>query len=56
MTEKNGKLMRISDELAEQIREVAKKNNMKLIQASREISMISKVKAQNRKILKEIKF
>jgi len=52
----NGELMRIDDELATQIREFAKKNDLKFIQASREIAKMNRIKFADKKIIKEIKF
>lgn len=56
MEGKNSKPMRISEELEEQIRDFAKKNNLKLKEASRQIALLNKVKFTDKKILKEIKF
>ena len=56
MKDKNSVTMRISSELAEQIKEFADKNNMKLKQASKELAKINKVNLSNKKLLKEIKF
>ena len=56
MDGKNSEPMRIDKELAEQIRDFARKNNMKLKEASRQIAMLNKVKFSDKKILKEIKF
>lgn len=56
MKDKNSEVIRISTELADQIRDFAKKNNMKLKQASKELAKINRANLSNKKLLKEIKF
>ena len=56
MEGRNSEPMRIDEELARQIREFAKKNNLKIKEASRQMAMLNKVNLTGKKILKEIKF
>jgi putative aminopeptidase FrvX len=56
MAQKNTEVMRIDSELANQLREFAKKNNMKLQQASKEFAKLNKISLSDKKLLKEIKF
>jgi len=56
MSNKNTEIMRVDSELAEQIRDFAKKNNMKLKQASKELAKLNKITLSDKKLLKEIKF
>ena len=56
MAVKNSEIIRIDSELANQIRDFAKKNNMKIKQASKEMAKLNRAKLSNRKIMMEIKF
>ena len=56
MAKQNGEVIRIDSELADQIRDFANKNNMKIKEASKEIAKMNKAAFSNKKILKEIKF
>jgi hypothetical protein len=47
--------MRIDIDMDSLLRELAKKNNISIVQASREIARLSRVKLSNRKFYKEIK-
>jgi len=53
---KSGQTIRIDNELAELIRETAKKNEMNIREASKEIARVIKPKIIDKKIIKEIKF
>lgn len=50
-----GRVRRISDELDRKLQDLAIKNNIKYIDASREMAKVSD-KVKNRRIFKEIKF
>ena len=52
---KSSEVRRINKELAEEIEKVAKKNQMKFLEASREIARMLKQK-QNKKFIREIEF
>ena len=52
----NSEIIRIDTELADQIREFAKKNNMKIKQASKELAKLNRISLSDKKLLKEIKF
>ena len=51
-----GEVMRINKELADMIRETAKKNEMNRNEASKEIAKLAKVNSKEVKIIREIKF
>jgi hypothetical protein len=50
------KLVRIDLELATQIKDFARKNEMSFKQASREMAKLNRIRLTNKKIIKEIKF
>jgi hypothetical protein len=56
MASKNSVCIRVDSELAQQIKDFAKKNNMKIKQASKEMAKLNRVNLSNRKIMMEIKF
>lgn len=56
MSKGNGVLKRIDNDLVDQIKKFADNNDISFRQASKEIAKLNRVKVQNRKIIKEIKF
>lgn len=54
---KGGQTMRVDNELAEMIKDAAKKNDMGIREASKEVARIAKQKiGMDKKVMKEIKF
>jgi len=57
MAKENNPTMRIHKDLETEIKNLAEKNSIRTIQASREIAeMMKKIKINNKKMVREIKF
>lgn len=50
------KMVRIDEELAKQIRQFAEKNQISIMEASRQMAKLNNVKFSNKRIIKEIRF
>lgn len=55
MSKNKGRVARVSVDLDSQIRELAKKNNLKYIEASEELARMTR-RFSGRKVFREIKF
>ena len=56
MAKKNSVLKRIDSDMEKQIKQLAQKNDMTFVQASREMAKLNKLKFKDKELLKEIRF